>query len=182
MAGVLRLFVALYPPVEVAAAALGLLEGLGPLEPHRVTPVNQVHMTLQFVGETAERELPEVLESVRRSAAGLACFELKPTRLVTMPDRGDPRLIAMETDAPGPLLEVQQRLVKRLARKPGTGSRFVPHITLLRFDNTSQAARIDAPVSVPAFAVRAVVLVRSVLRTTGAEHVPVEVVELGPRR
>jgi len=182
MAGVLRLFVAVYPPAEAAAAALKLLEGVVPLEPHRTTPVNQVHMTLQFVGETAERELPEVQESVRRSAAGVPCFDLRPTRLVTMPDRGDPRLIAMQTDAPGPLLEVQQRLVKRLARKPGSGSRFVPHITLLRFDNTSRAARVDAPVCLPEFVVTAIVLVRSVLRPTGAEHIPVETVSLEPQR
>ncbi len=174
--GSLRLFVALYPPREAAEAMIGALPAIA--ESLRLTPPEQVHMTLQFIGDTAERELKEVTESVRRSAAGIPDFELKPMRLISLPEKGAPRLIAMETDAPGPLLEIQRRLVNRLARKAGSGGAFVPHFTLLRYANDGKPLRVEAPVDLPAFAVRSVVLVRSILRPGGAVHAPVEEVAL----
>src|SRR5262249_14602230 len=140
----------------------------------------QVHMTLQFIGDTGDRELPEVIESVRRSAAGLPPFLLTPERLVTFPDRGPPRLIALETDAPPPLLEAQRRLAQRLARSPRArgGDRFRPHLTLCRFTGSAHPKPLDAPVRLEPFTIDRVVLTRSILKATGAEHAPLETVSL----
>jgi len=145
-----------------------------PLDPrHRVTPIGQLHMTLHFIGETDERELGAVAESVERSASGLPSFVLMPLRLVTFPERGRPRLIALETDAPPTLLEIQRRLVHRLARstRAKTGDRFRPHLTLCRFQASVTQAPVDEPVTIPAFRVDRVVLVRSILRPSGSEHI-----------
>ena len=64
----LRLFVGVYPPPEVAAALLASLKALD-LPAHRRTPAEQVHLTLQFIGDTAVRDLEDVTESVRRAAS-----------------------------------------------------------------------------------------------------------------
>jgi 2'-5' RNA ligase len=116
-----------------------------------------------------------VSESVERSVAGVGAFELRPLRLVTFPERGRPRLIAMETDAPPALLEVQRRLVHRLARssRTKTGDRFRPHLTLMRFTGAAQPRDVDAPVELPPFRVEALSLMRSILRPAGAEHAEV---------
>lgn len=176
----MRLFVALYPPPDVAQAMLALLSdaehAAGPLPTHRATPVSQVHMTLQFIGERREQDVDDVIESVRRSASGIGSFTLTPTRLITLPEQGPPRLIALQTDAPPPLLELQRRLATRLARKTRkqAGDRFVPHFTLARFteDATGLGPNVpmDASPNAGAVDVGEIVLMRSVLHAAGAEH------------
>lgn len=177
----LRLFVAIYPPEAMARAMLRAI-GRMDLPPHRPTPLPQVHMTLQFIGQTRLRDLPAVRQSVSRAVAGLAPFTLKPARLITLPERGRPRLVAVETDAPAPLREIQRRLATRLARHPRArpGDRFRPHITLCRFTGAAQPAPIDAPFSSDPFYVDTVMLMRSVLQPAGAQHLIVEQFPLTP--
>lgn len=176
----LRLFVSLAPPADVARA---LLEALAPLNlpRHRVVPVEQVHLTLVFVGSTPAREAKPsgpIVESVERSCSGLAPFDLRPTRLITIPHHppsAPPRLIAAETDSPATLLELQRRLAVRLTRvkHPGKPERFLPHITLCRFpDQTAQppAGPWLAPLDVPPFRVERIALVNSTLTAAGSMH------------
>ncbi len=181
--GDIRLFVALYPQED---ARRQMLQAPAKLQPppdarHRVVPLEQVHMTLQCIGDTPERELPDTLESIRRSVSGLAPFSLTPLRLVTFPERGTPRLIAAETNAPPPLLECQRRLAQRLARSPRAkaGDRFRPHLTLCRFTASARPQALHSPVSLDPFPVEQVCLMRSILRPEGAEHLPLERVNLG---
>ena len=175
----MRLFVALYPPAEVAEALLAVTAGLD-LPPHRLVPAGQVHVTVQFIGERDPRELDDIAESVRRSAAGLGPFTLTPQRLITLPTRGPRRLVAAETDAPAPLPELKQRLVTRLAKPGKRGSRgFLPHLTLLRFRRPAPGASV--PPAVPdatAFRVDRVALMRSTLHPSGARHEELESVPL----
>ena len=46
----LRLFVALYPPLALAREMVARAAGMD-LPRNRVTPAEQVHLTLQFIGE-----------------------------------------------------------------------------------------------------------------------------------
>lgn len=181
----LRLFVAVYPPPELAAAALEAIAALD-LPPHKPTPTEQVHLTLQFIGDTPAKQLDETLESVRRSASGIGAFSLAPQRYITLPrppQRGRPRLIALETDAPAQVMELHRRLAHRLARPPrrDAADRFLPHLTLARFRAGSAQegpARVEAPAELPVFSVERVMVMRSVLRPEGAEHRTVEEVAL----
>lgn len=174
-----RLFVACYPPAD---AAHGLLESLEEIDlpRHRHTPVEQVHLTIHFIGETPVGDLTNVSESVQRSAAGLEAFLLTPRRLVSLPEKGAARLIAVETDAPAGLLEIQRRLVRRLARNPRkrTGDRFLPHLTLCRFKAPTRMARVEHEIDCPSFRVSRIALMRSTLTPGGVEHHEVETFEL----
>ena len=177
----LRLFVSIDPPPDHAAALLGALDAIEHLPQHRPTPPEHVHLTLQFIGDRAERELDETIESVRRSAAGIGPFTLRAVRLITLPERAPARLIAAETDAPAPLLELQRRLAHRLARRTRkhTADRFTPHLTLARLRGEAPDLRIDTPLAEPlAFEVQEIILKRSVLHTEGAEHRQIERVRL----
>lgn len=183
----LRLFVAAYPPVEVAAAAIDAVAAFE-LPPHRLTPTEQVHLTLQFIGDTPMKDLEQTLESVRRAASGIGAFALAPQRYITLPQRGRPRLVALETDAPGQVVELHRRLALRLARAPrkDAADRFLPHLTLARFERGRPGRpvgggalqRVEAPAELPAFSVEEIVVMRSVLRPEGAQHVEVERVAL----
>jgi 2'-5' RNA ligase len=169
--------VAIYPPADTVGTLAAGLDALG-LGPQGRVPLHQVHLTLQFIGETAERDLPEIQESVARATAGLPGFDLTPIRLMPLPEGARPRLVAAQTDAPAALMEVQRRLVLRLARsaRERPRERFLPHLTLLRFK--AEAAKIDRTLDVAPFPVRAVCLMRSLLRPGGAEHVEVARVPL----
>lgn len=152
---------------------------------HRVTPLDQLHLTVFFIGEVAGRDLAATIESATRAAAGLGCFSLTPRRVVSLPERGWPRLVALETDCPSPLLELHERLVRRLAQRPRSRSRerFAPHFTLCRFANDVKAERIEQPIEMPSMAITEVRVMCSELRTDGARHRTVEAIELvGPPR
>lgn len=172
----LRLFVAIYPPPEIVAEALEWLSAFR-LPPHRLTPADQVHLTLQFIGDVTPGRLDETIESVERSAAGLDAFTLQLTRLLRLPERGPARLIAAEADQPVSLMEMQRRLAHRLARNPreNSGDRFLPHFTLARFRSPTwfDIDVGDAPLASEPFVVESVALMSSTLTPEGARHVPV---------
>jgi 2'-5' RNA ligase len=169
----LRLFVGVYPPEGSARAMLRALRKLT-IPRYRETRLDQVHMTLLFIGRAPACDLDQITESVARSVSGVRGGELTPKRLFTLPARGRPRLVALETDAPGWLLEVQRRLASRLT-KPREGGRegkkYLPHITLCRFTRGGPGCRdIDEAVKIEPFDVEQVRLMRSVLGRDGAEH------------
>jgi RNA 2',3'-cyclic 3'-phosphodiesterase len=210
---VLRLFVAVRPPIESARRLLARLSNQGdianadaseatsaaaattepsetarradarpglPIPRYRPTPEDQVHLTVQFIGDTDARQLPEVRESVERSASGIARFTLTPLRTVTLPRQGPARLIACETDLPANLAELHRRLAHRLARnlKERTRESFLPHLTLARFASPAGGVRIDEAIEAPggaddatgAFLIDHVSLMSSQLRPDGAIH------------
>jgi 2'-5' RNA ligase len=167
----LRLFVAVHPPPDIAAAMLAALDALQ-LPAHRRTSVEQVHLTLQFIGDTPAGELEAVMESVRRSASGIRTLSLSSQRLISLPQRGPAKLIAMESDAPSDLLELHRRLAHRLASnvRDRDRERFLPHFTLCRFNSPVRDLNIEQPVSIEPFLVKQIRLMRSVLLPAGAEH------------
>jgi 2'-5' RNA ligase len=178
----LRLFVGLYPPPEVAGQMLEALANLE-LPPHRATRPEQVHMTLQFIGDTPVKDLEATIESVERARSGLPPAELAPVRLMALPKRGPARLVAAETDAPPTLLELHRRLAVRLAGnvRQRPGDRFLPHLTLCRFRAPARIGPLDEPLALAAFPVGEVKLMRSTLHPDGARHHEVAVFPLqGP--
>jgi 2'-5' RNA ligase len=175
----LRLFVAAYPPIELVRQMRAALKELD-LPPHRLTPLDQIHLTLQFIGDTPTSDLDDTIESVRRSTQGLEVTELTPERLITLPERGPKRLIAVQTDADKTVLELQRRLAQRLAsnvrRKPG--NRFLPHLTICRFRSPTKMDAVAEPLDLPPFEVAEIKLMRSTLSPQGSQHHEVATVEL----
>jgi len=189
------LFVAAYPPSEVIRAAMDSL-GAMQLPDHRLTPEDQVHVTLQFIGDVPAREMEWVCESVRRAAAGIGAITLRPGGLIALPERGPARLMALETDGPPALIELHQRLVVRLAREPRgkdeKGRAYRPHMTLARFRSPVDRRRLRPSVAhamerggpaerikgAEAFDVKRIALMRSTLSPAGTAHHVVEWVGL----
>lgn len=175
----LRLFAAIYPPPSRSQAMLDLLPPLQ-LPPHRATPPDQLHMTVQFIGDTPSAELDATIESVQRAVAGLKPFDLAPSHLIALPERGPARLVAVETNLHPTLMEIHRRLVTRLARtvRARDAERFRPHLTLCRFRSPSRGVRLEQDLSLPPFTVDRVRLMRSTLDSQGAIHHEVIACEL----
>jgi 2'-5' RNA ligase len=167
----LRLFVAAYPPEDCARAMLRLVKKLD-LPEHRLTTIEQLHLTIQFIGDTPVKDLDRVIESVGRSASGLKRFMLVPRRLVSLPEGKPARLVALETDAPAALREMHRRLVTRLAAatRNKLDERFLPHFTLCRFRSPRMIEPIAREVELDAFDISRILLMRSVLGPQGATH------------
>lgn len=177
--GAMRLFAAVYPPAEAARAMLGLLDGRE-LAPHRRVAAEQVHVTVHFIGDVLGRDLEGVKESVRQAASGFGAVTLMPRRLVSLPERGTARLVALELDATAGLAEMHRRLVTRLSRRARGERRgaFLAHATLCRFEHGVNGTRVEEGVEMLGFVVDELRLMRSVLRPGGAEHALVEGVPL----
>lgn len=178
MRGSARLFVAAYPPQGVAQAMLDLL-GAVPLPTHRATSPDQVHLTLLFLGDTSEREVPGVVQSVRGACAGVPSFSIALTMLTTVPKGHRARAVVAETTAPAGMLEIHRRLVSRLARSTIRRDNFRPHFTLARFAPPgAPAVGVERSLTVGPIEIDRIALVRSILRPEGAQHIPVEEFEL----
>lgn len=179
----MRLFVAAYPPRASASAWLDRATSLG--LPGRPTPVEQVHLTLQFIGDTPHHELDDVIESVARSVSGLRPVVLRVVRLMTLPEIGAARLLAAgpaptgdagrTLDTPPTLREMHRRLAQRLARRPraDAAESFTPHLTLWRFPAPIAGLTLDAArtaLNDDPWTIDRVRLMRSILRPGGAVH------------
>lgn len=169
MRGSLRLFVAVYPPRDVAQSLLDELKQQR-LPAHRAVPAEQVHLTLQFIGDTALRELQNVEESVERSCSGIEPFPLRVVRLAPLPECGAARLIAAWADVDSSLTEIHKRLVARLARNLRARDSFVPHFTLCRFLSPAPGA-VDCAITPIEMQVKSISLMSSKLTLSGAVHV-----------
>lgn len=181
----LRLFVGIYPPQAISEQLLAELHKLS-LPSYRLTPLASVHLTLHFIGDTRSRDIETVTESVKLATGGICEFALLPQMLLSLPQnkRNPARLVAAQTDAPPPLLELHRRLVSRLAREPRRSShdRFLPHLTLCRFRQPRRIARLDHELNIDSFPVTEIHLMRSTLKPTGAVHEAVEICPLDKKK
>lgn len=165
-----RLFVALYPPAEVASELLARLP-LDELPAHRATPQHKVHLTALFIGEVDTRELDRVKESVESAARGVNAFELQPLHLSPLPTgKEDARLVAAITDAPNQLLELHERLAHRLSGQRKRDGRFLPHLTLCRFERPARVDLATTLTDLEPFRVESISLMQSRLGEAGATH------------
>ncbi len=167
----LRLFIAAYPPPEIAAALVDAARGLG-LSSLKPSSPDEVHITLLFIGDTDERQLDAAAESMHRAASGARAMRVSIERLIGLPERGDCRLIAAQASAPPTLLELQRRLAQRLVRtRPKRERDFLPHLTLGRFPGSGARLSDRAwPAPKVEFMATDIRLMASVLKPGGAEH------------
>lgn len=177
----MRLFLALYPPRPRAEEFVALVPQR--LERCRPSPPDQVHCTVFFLGDRADRELDETTASAEACCAGLPAFSLRPTLLTALPERGPKRTVVVCCDRPATLLEIHDRAVRRFARQPRSGARerFLPHLTVGRFGGAGESIELDVPLELEPFEVAEIRLVESRLRPTGAVHRDVAVFPLGER-
>jgi len=127
-----RLFVAIPLPADVAAhaaATVGDVPGL-----RRVAP-QLMHVTLAFLGATADERLQDVVDCVTDAARRIGSFTIELDRAGRFPASGPPRVIwlgigAGATEANALASAIRERLASRALsfdEKP-----FRPHVTLGR--------------------------------------------------
>lgn len=150
----MRLAVVVHPPASLARRLATRTSALD-LPATLTTPAERLRVVVQHIGEATPDEAAAVMATIRRAARGLGPFWLRPLRLVSTPRGGAARRLVVELDTPPTLLELKRRLAQRLARSPrrDPADRFIPHITLLRFESPDPALDIDESLDEPAFPV-----------------------------
>lgn len=146
----MRLFVAIELPNQVCGQLQKIQESLWPVVKGRWTRSEQMHLTLKFLGETPDGDLPKVIGElarvraeceIRLSAAGVVCF----------PPNGPIRIVAAELKDNGDRCAKLQGEIDRACHTAGfplEGRRWRPHVTLARVKD-----RLPASVRAAAIAV-----------------------------
>jgi 2'-5' RNA ligase len=154
----------------------------------RPVPPDSLHITLAFLGWTAEKEIPHLAEIVAASAGSAPSIELGDP--VPRPQRGRARLFALPASSPA-TIALQAGLAERLVaahlyepeKRP-----FWPHVTVARVRREERGSKHPALVSKLPGAVpqallqpavcRRMTLYRSELQPQGAQYTPLAQVEL----
>ena len=65
----MRLFIAATPPMDWRERALSLIGGAA-WPAHKATAIDQLHLTVLFLGERRPSLLPDIIESITAAAKG----------------------------------------------------------------------------------------------------------------
>lgn len=127
-------FVAIPIAEEVVDEILDIQEGI---EDARWVPPEKMHLTLHFLGdlpESSRKEVAEIMECLPFTP-----FELTPQGLGLFPHRGPPHVLWLGVEPSEELKALHKKVHHKLITMgfKGDERRFIPHITLARFENAS---------------------------------------------
>jgi len=190
--GKLRLFVAIPIPERVRNEMMAVQRELKPLAlgDVRWTNVEQLHLTLKFLGNVPASSVEAVKESLAEACAATAPFHLRAEGIGFFPNERQPRVVWVGfEDDKNELTVLQMRVERRLApfaEKPGA-EKYLAHATLGRFQKyrrhkTEQLmprALTHQHRVFGGWQVQEVILFRSELSPDGARHTRVAVFPFG---
>lgn len=152
----------------------------------KVVAPGNLHLTLKFLGQVPEGQVPRIEEAVRAATAGEAPFTMRLRGAGTFPPRGAPRVVWAGLEGADALARIAARLEERLAPLgfPPEARPFRPHVTLARArsprgkDRVIGAVQAHAERELGTVDVRDVRLMRSDLSPAGPAYTPVLTVPL----
>lgn len=146
MAKLIRTFIALEMPSEVRSRAARLQKALAQSGAAvRWVAQENIHLTLKFLGEIEDVQIPAVCHAVQQVAAATESFELEVSRVGAFPSADRPRTLWVGIDGGAEELvtmhgELDAALAK-LGHRPDE-RRFSPHVTIGRLRNSRDARRL----------------------------------------
>ncbi len=124
----MRLFIAVAADEEVRAEAAGVVARLKKLPgDFRWVDPRDMHVTLRFLGETPEEELPKVEALMREAAAKAKPFEMRYGGVGAFDALEEPRVVWLGVDEGKGPLEALAAALKRDEPRP-----YSPHLTIGR--------------------------------------------------
>jgi 2'-5' RNA ligase len=136
MKDTIRTFVAVEIDAAVRQRAGELIEQLrGSGADVKWVEVENLHLTLKFLGEVRSREIPQVCEAVERAAAGAERFELELSGAGAFPNVRRPRTVWLGAGKGSEEMVLLHKEVEAALGKLGfrpEQRRFQPHLTIGR--------------------------------------------------
>jgi 2'-5' RNA ligase len=142
------------------------------LDGMRRTAIENLHVTLKFLGDIVDSELDDILGAMAMAAEGVSGFELQSQALRFLPARRRPRLVALAMSQPAELAKLYEQHEQAMlaAGFRAEGRRYTPHITLGRFRKPPRDLP-ELPAAPPTgFLVESIRLVESKLTPHGPEY------------
>lgn len=118
----------------------GMLEGL----PIRWVPIENIHLSLKFLGDVSERNIPMLKEILAAEAASHTTFEISVGGFGIFPTLLRPRVLWVGVEAPDELNNLQRRVdmeTARLGYAPDQRD-FTPHLTFGRVSRNASPAQV----------------------------------------
>lgn len=145
-----RLFVALHlhPEHDLLALLEGLKRQLSHERINWVKPQN-MHLTLKFLGETPEHQIPDIGDALKELAGKHHAFEYAFDRTGIFGSRHDPRVLWLGMQQRNPQLDSLANAVVDAMEAVGFArdrQNFVPHLTLGRIHRLSDKKAFSAMV------------------------------------
>jgi len=112
--------------------------------PLRWVPVENIHLTLKFLGDVSPANLDMLFEMVAREAAASKSFEMGVGKLGAFPNNTRPRVLWVGIEAPDELYQLQERIENEVARfgYPPDRKAFEPHLTVARVSRNASPADV----------------------------------------
>lgn len=138
-----------------------------------------LHLTLKFLGNVTEEEIPEIGQVLEHSALGISSFRIAVRSLGVFPHLADPRVVWVGVDSGEELRTLQKRLEEGFHQLGFEKEKrpFRPHLTLVRLKSRKNMERLirylreeGAAVEAGVAVVNAVHLYQSILRLDGAVY------------
>jgi 2'-5' RNA ligase len=175
------------------ACRAGLVRAIDALKPRaggvRWVKPEALHLTLKFIGELRETDVPAAIECMMPVAAQVGPFAMAVSGLAAFPPRGAPRVIHVGVQEPTGALESLQVAVEHALHDAlgvrREGRRYQAHVTLGRVKDPRRCPRTDElAASLPkqdfgAVEVDSFVLMWSELRADGPVYTPLHRFALG---
>jgi 2'-5' RNA ligase len=140
----MRLFVSIELPQEIKRNLEKVQSQLRSLIKAKWTAPEQFHLTLKFLGETPDAQLPQITDALSTVRFEIP-IALQLRGIVCFPPHGPIRIIAAAmSDETGACAELQSQIDQACHRAgfPLEGRRWTPHVTIGRVkERTSAAAR-----------------------------------------
>jgi 2'-5' RNA ligase len=140
----IRSFISIPVTAEITSSATKIVRKLKPLDDSiKWVPLDNLHLTLKFLGEVDNVEVPAVCKAIRKVTDLVEPFELIFSGTGGFPNRQKPRIVyAGVSDPTGSLVALVNGLEKQLADlgfKPEPRD-YTPHLTLGRTRSNSRRA------------------------------------------
>jgi 2'-5' RNA ligase len=187
----MRCFVAVELSPALRQPLIELLKTLPESRGVRWCTEDQLHVTLKFLGEVRDADLPRVTEVVREVALEVEPFSIRLSGVGGFPSRSSPRVLWVGLDDPAGgcarWVELAEPRFAKLGFEPENRP-FTAHVTLGRSKDRDGSAVLRRvleearPLPAKDMQVAHVVLFESRLRPQGALYVPVLTAPLGQVR
>ena len=178
----IRTFVSV--PVPMTDEIAGILSELRAIKGVKATPSEQVHLTLKFLGDTDEKKVMRLCQSLKDSLSGKGPFDVVIEGIGAFPNERNPRVIWLGIKEPGDLMNIVgivDTCVKDLSIK-ADDKPFSPHMTVGRVNFKTDLKDIfkdNRNRVFCSFRCNHIDVMKSVLSPKGAIHSVIESIPLG---
>jgi 2'-5' RNA ligase len=183
----MRLFLAIYPPKEFRDYFRDVMREFSKEKRNlRIVPIDQVHLTLKFIGaDVGENSRKKIVNELRRKQGSFSKSQISLTKLTLgFPRQNNPNIILHLVKNNSDLKELANQVNDSVKHAGNTDTitwkdRFTPHFTLARMkksasksegDRVEEVIRSISITKPESFFPKEFVLVQGILSNTGVSY------------